>query len=249
MASQIRPADRPPRAGDATRRPAGGARRPLRALSWVLIVAGVLLVADAVLTVAWQEPLSWAYSRLQQDRLGSELRVLEATPPTAVERRALRALPDDRRRLAFAARSLDRRAQAGDPIGRLEMPAIGVEEIVVAGTDGASLRKGPGHYPDTPLPGVRGTVAIAGHRTTYGAPFRRIDQLDRGDRVRVVMPYGAFTYRVERTRIVPPTATWVTRRVGHDRLVLSACHPLYSAAQRIVVFARLVDARPRGALA
>jgi sortase A len=63
------------------------------------------------------------------------------------------------------------------------------------------------------------------------------------------MPYGRFTYRVERTRIVAPTATWVTRRVGHDRLVLTACHPLYSAAQRIVVFARLVDSQPRGAAA
>jgi sortase A len=92
-------------------------------------------------------------------------------------------------------------------------------------------------------------VGIAGHRTTYGAPFRRIDRLRRGDAIRVVMPYGTFTYRVERRRIVAPTAVWVTDRVGYDRLILSACHPLYSAAQRIVVFARLEAATPRGALA
>jgi sortase A len=125
------------------------------------------------------------------------------------------------------------------------MRSIGVSSVVVAGTGTASLRLGPGHYPGTPLPGARGTVAIAGHRTTYGAPFRRLDQLGRGDSVELRMPYGTFVYQVERRQIVPPTAIWVTRRVRYDRLVLSACHPLYSAAKRIVVFARLVAARPR----
>ncbi len=121
--------------------------------------------------------------------------------------------------------------------------------MVVEGTDAGDLRKGPGHYPGTPLPGQRGTVAIAGHRTTYGAPFRKIDKVRPGDEIVVVMPYGRFTYRVERTRIVPPTAVWVTQRVSYDRLILSACHPLYSAAKRIVVFAKLVRSTPRGAAA
>jgi sortase A len=125
-------------------------------------------------------------------------------------------------------------------MGRIRADAIGLSEVVVQGTGSADLRNGPGHYPGTPVPGERGTVAIAGHRTTYGAPFRRLDDLGRGDRIELEMPYGDFTYRVERTRIVPPTALWVTNRVDHDRLVLTACHPLYSAAQRIVVFARLV---------
>ena len=112
------------------------------------------------------------------------------------------------------------------------------------GTAGGTLRSGPGHYRDTPLPGARGTVAIAGHRSTYGAPFRDVDELERGDRIALRMPYGLFTYRVERTRIVDPTALWVTRRVAYDRLVLTACHPLYSAAERIVVFARLERSAP-----
>ena len=140
---------------------------------------------------------------------------------------------------------LNRRTDEGQPLGRIRMPSIGVTSVIVAGTDTSSLRRGPGHYPDTPLPGAHGTVAIAGHRTTYGAPFRRLDKLSPGDRVEVSMPYGRFVYRVEQRRIVPPTAVWVTKRVGYDRLVLSACHPLYSAAKRIVVFARLVDTRPR----
>lgn len=112
--------------------------------------------------------------------------------------------------------------------------------MFVEGTDSESLRRGPGHLRDTPLPGEGGTVGLAGHRTTYGAPFRNIDRLAAGDSIRVDMPYGRFTYRVRRTRIVKPDAVWVKRAVGEEQLILIACHPLYSAARRIVVFAPLV---------
>ena len=216
-----------------------------RALSTVLIVAGALLLADAAATLLWQEPLSAIYGRIQQGKLEDRLSALEKAPLAAVDQRALSRL-DASRRLAFAARSLARRSDDGDPLGRIRMPSIGVSEVFVEGTGTGDLRRGPGHYPATPLPGQRGTVAIAGHRTTYGAPFHDVDDLDRGDRIELAMPYGRFTYRVERTRIVPPTATEVTDRVSYDRLVLSACHPLYSAAQRIVVFARLERAEARG---
>ena len=220
-------------------------RRALRTFSTVLIVAGALLLADAATTLLWQEPLSALYGRIQQGKLEDRLSALEKAPLAAVDQRALRQL-DASRRLAFAARALARRSDDGDPLGRIRMPSIGVAEVFVEGTDTDDLRGGPGHYPATPLPGQRGTVAIAGHRTTYGAPFHDVDDLRRGDRIELDMPYGRFTYRVERTRIVPPTATEVTDRVGYDRLVLSACHPLYSAAQRIVVFARLEKAQAKG---
>ncbi len=98
------------------------------------------------------------------------------------------------------------------------------------------------------LPGVPGTAAIAGHRTTYGAPFRDLDELRPGDAVVVAMPYATFTYRVERTRIVDPSDLSVLARRRYDRLVLSACHPLYSAAERIVVLARLESTVPAGTL-
>ena len=98
--------------------------------------------------------------------------------------------------------------------------------VLVGGTDAASLRKGPGIYDDVPFPGASGTTAIAGHRTTYRAPFRHIDKLLRGDVIVVEMPYGRFTYAVQKTRIVPPNRLSVLRRVVCDRLVLSACHPL-----------------------
>ena len=224
-------------------------RALLRVLSTVLIVSGTLLLIDAGATLLWQEPVSAVYSHVEQSNLQSELATLDRVRPTPIEQRALKRLPDPTRRLAFAARSLDRRTDNGDPIGKLEIDRIGLSSVIVEGTDAGDLRSGPGHYPGTPLPGQRGTVGIAGHRTTYGAPFRKIDKLRPRDEIVVVMPYGRFTYRVERTRIVPPTAVWVTQRVSYDRLILSACHPLYSAAKRIVVFAKLVKATPRGAAA
>ncbi len=217
----------------------------LRPLSSLLLLAGMLLLADAVCTLVWQEPVSAIYGRVQQGRLDQRLAELEKAKPGGTERRLLSRMHSSRQRLAFSARALDRRAKPGDPLGRILMNRIGLSTVMVAGTDGSSLRRGPGHYPGTPLPGAGGTVGIAGHRTTYGAPFRGLDRLRRGDPIELQMPYGRFTYRVERTRIVPPTATWVTQRVGYDRLILSACHPLYSAAKRIVVFARLVQERPR----
>ena len=197
----------------------------------------------------WEEPVSSLYARFQQGDLQGQLDRLDKIKPTPVEQKALEKLPDPKRRLAFAARSLDRKTDDGDAVGKILIDRIGLSSVVVEGTDAGDLRKGPGHYPGTPLPGQRGTVAIAGHRTTYGAPFRKIDKVKPGDEVTVVMPYGRFTYKVERTRIVPPTAVWVTQRVSYDRLILSACHPLYSAAKRIVVFARLIRSAPRGAAA
>ena len=223
----------------AASKPRSGGRRALAAL---LMISGALLVADALLTVTWQEPVSWAYARFQQERLASRL---EEPPALAAAERKVVSRLGTRRRLAFSARAVRARATAGEPLGRIRMPTIDVSTVFVEGTDTDSLRSGPGHYPGTPLPGARGTVAIAGHRTTYGAPFRALDRLRRGHRVEVETSYGRFSYAVERTQIVAPTALWVTRRVGHDRLVLTACHPLYSAAQRIVVFARLVSSKPR----
>lgn len=198
-------------------------RRPLRAVlrfvAAVMTLSGLLLITDAGVTLAWQEPLSALTAGREQATLEREL----ADPPRrVVERRPLR----------------------GDSIGRIALPAIDRSYFMVEGTDTDTLRNGPGHYPKTPLPGEPGTVGVAGHRTTYGAPFRHIDRLDPGDRIVLEMPYATFTYRVQRTRIVPATEVSVTDPVGYRRLVLSACHPLYSAAQRIVVFARQVDRGP-----
>jgi sortase A len=214
-------------------------RRALRALSTVMIVVGAILLIDAAATLLWQEPVSAVYAHFQQNALDGRLQKLEQAPLAPAEKRALANIPDPARRLAFRARALKRHLTGGDAMGRIQIPRIGLSSVFVEGTDSGDLSKGPGHYPATPLPGETGTVAIAGHRTTYGAPFRHVDALRPGDRIDLRMPYGQFTYRVERTKIVPPTELSVTDRVDHDRLVLSACHPLYSAAKRIIVFARL----------
>jgi sortase A len=213
-------------------------RTLVRQLSTILILAGLLLLLDVGLTLFWQEPVSALYSKYRQDALANDLDDLSEPMLAPAEKKALERLPLDKDRAAFLARALKRRTEPGDAVGRIRIPEIDASSVVVEGTDGGSLRRGPGHYPETPLPGIRGTVAIAGHRTTYGAPFRDLDRLERGDEIAVEMPYGRFVYTVEEERIVDPSATWVTKRVAYDRLVLTACHPKYSAAQRIVIFAR-----------
>lgn len=216
-------------------------RVALRFVASVLITSGLLMLVDAGLTVAWQEPVSAFMANREQDKLADRLDGLNNALTT--DKRSVGA---DRRELARLARLQRRRTRTGDPIGRIAMPTLKRRTVMVQGTDTLSLRKGPGHYPKTSFPGEGGTVAVAGHRTTYGAPFRTIDRLKRRDEIILEMPYGRFTYEVERTQIVLPTATWVVRRVpGRERLVLSACHPLYSAAKRIIVFGRLVRAEAR----
>ena len=127
----------------------------------------------------------------------------------------------------------------GEPTARIRIPKIGVDKIVVEGVGLPDLKKGPGHYPDTPLPGQEGNAAIAGHRTTYGAPFNRIDELVAGDEIFVETVQGEFRYLVTEQLIVTPTQVEVLDDKGDNRLTLTACHPKYSARQRIVVVAQL----------
>jgi sortase A len=218
-------------------------KRALRFLSTVLIVAGLLLVADAVLTVLWQEPVSAVIATRNQHRLDGQLKQLQ-TLPSPAELKVLKDLPSTQKRVAYAARRLRETTKPGDPLGKIVMPTLHKDYVMVAGDDPADLRLGPGVYPDKSLPGEGRTTAVAGHRTTYLAPFRDINDLKPSDHVELRMPYATFTYAVQGTKIVLPTDLSVIRDVGYDRLVLTACHPLYSAAKRIVVSARLVRVVP-----
>jgi sortase A len=219
------------------------AAKARRVLAVVLIALGTLLLADGAATLLWQEPFTALYAHWRQGQLAHQLAQTERAPAVRAERRALAPVADPRRRLALAAQAFGRHVHSGQAIGRLRIGRIGLSAVFVQGTAEGDLSEGPGHYPATVLPGQHGTVAIAGHRTTFGAWFRHVDNLRPGDRIAVEMPYGRFTYRVQGTRIVPPSALWITKRVGYDRLVLSACHPLFSASKRIVIFARLVAER------
>lgn len=224
-------------------------REALRALSTVLIAVGVLLLVDAGLTVAWQEPVTSLWTSHRQAVLRGELREVEAAAPTAAESVALARLGTDRARVAYLSETLRRRTEHGQALGRIQIPAADADFVLVKGSAPGDLRRGPGVYDGSPLPGSPGTVAIAGHRTTYLSPFRHLDRLKPGDSITIDMPYARFRYRVERRRIVSPEDVSVIRRVRFDQLVLSACHPLFSARQRIVVFARLVAMQPGGMLA
>jgi sortase A len=221
-------------------------RRLVRDISSVLMISGLLLVLDAGLTLVWQEPVTAVIGLIQRSQIDKQYLSFQTAPLSPIERHAIVTLPKPQDRIAYLARREQHQVAAGDAIGHISIPKIGASYDVVQGTDEASLEKGPGHYPATAFPGLGQTVAIAGHRTTYLAPFRHLDALRPGDRIVVKMPYGLFTYAVEYRKIVLPTALWVTRNVGYERLVLSACNPLYSAAQRIIIFARLKSVKPFG---
>jgi sortase A len=208
-------------------RPHAPPRRVRRLAGYALLALGLLLVAEATVTVLWQEPFTALSTRAEQKKLAAELD-RSTTPGSG-------SLPTQ-------ARALDRRTREGDPLGRVVIPRIGAKFVFVEGTATGDLKKGPGHYADTELPGLRGTVGIAGHRTTYLAPFKKIDDLRPGDPVELRMPYGTFTYTVSGTKIVSPRDVSVLRHRSGNWLVLTACHPLYSAAKRIVVSARLARA-------
>lgn len=230
----IRPV--PPPIALAAGRAPGLRLRLARDLSAILIGIAVLLALDVLATLVWQEPVTAVVAAL--DRAGA------APAPARIslsglDRRALAGLETASQRIAFLARREQARLRGGDAVGRLAIPRIGLDMTFVQGTAGPQLELGPGHYPSTGLPGQGETIAIAGHRTTFLEPFRHIDELRRGDLIEVRMPYGSFAYAVTGRQVVAPDALWVTRNLAGERLVLSACTPLFSAAKRIIIFASL----------
>ena len=227
-------------------------QRALRILSVALITAGLVVLTDVGVTLAWKEPLSTLYGWLKQDQAEDELNALsddflEEHPYMEID---VSQVPERARELAKAYK---KKVRDGRGIGRIRIDEIDLNMVVVEGTDTAALQKGPGHYTRAPdpdfrrqgdgsaFPGEGRTVGIAGHRTTYLAPFRKLDELERGDEIVLEMPYATFRYEAIETDIVSPTDIEVVRNTGSERVVLTACHPLYSAAQRIVVTGRLAS--------
>jgi sortase A len=196
------------------RRIVGGAGR-------VLIVAGLLLLAFAGYQL-WGTGL---YESRAQDSLRSDFgRALATTTTTA----------------PGSAPAVDLPPPTGEAVAVIRIPRIGVDRAVVQGVGRADLRKGPGHYPQTPLPGEIGNAAIAGHRTTYGAPFNRLDELQPGDRIEVRTLAGSYVYAVRDQVIVKPTDVSVIAATDTPTLTLTTCNPKYSAAQRLIVRADLL---------
>ncbi|MGH9179714.1 MAG: class E sortase [Acidimicrobiales bacterium] len=130
-------------------------------------------------------------------------------------------------------------APAGDAVAIIKIPKLNLEKAVVQGVTLNLLKRGPGHYPTTPMPGQPGNAAIAGHRTTYGAPFGRLDKLEAGDPILITTRQGRFRYEVTRKQIVQPDETSVLRQSDENLLTLTTCHPRFSASKRLIVVAVL----------
>ena len=200
-----------------------GAPAATRRLSLGLIVAGALTVAWVLVTWQWQEPITAVEHWRDQRALAAQLRHRH----TPVHRRSLR---DEAR--AFRSASHD-----GEAMGRILIPRLGLDTVLVEGTSEADLAKGPGIYAGDFLPGEGRLVYVAGHRTTYSAPFAQINLLGRGDTITIRMPYGAFRYRVTGHRIVLANDVAVLRSSMRERLILQSCHPRFSATHRYLVYA------------
>jgi sortase A len=216
-------------------------RRAARILGTLMVVAGIGALAWAITVWQWQDPFTAALNELEQRELADRF---EQSLEERDSRLAARGAAGET--LPAAAAAWRRQAKRGDAVARLRLPSIGVDEIVVNGTDSASLERGPGRYLGSAMPGEGELVYLAGHRTTYGAPFSRIDSLRKGDRVFLETPYATFEYAVTGHRIVPATQVSVLRSKGFEQLALQACHPRFFATHRWIAYAKPVRVTPRG---
>lgn len=218
-------------------------RRALRLLGTVLIAAGLLTLVWAFVVWRWQDPFTALYTKWKQHELRSQYdrRVSTFAPPSPGD-----SLAATRRNVARAAERYRASSRRGQAIGRILIPRMGLHMIFVNGTDHDTLTKGPGRDQRTYMPGENRLVYIAGHRTTYLAPFSHIDALRPGDRVTLQVPYGTFVYSVTGHRIVKATDLSVLKSPRHELLELQACHPRFFATHRYIAYAKLVRVEPRG---
>jgi sortase A len=218
------------------------ARRALGSIGRLLITSGVVLL----LLVAYQLWGTNLQTSRSQDELQDEFEqqvgdggvIQGSTTTTTKPSGSTTSVPNDTTPATVA--SIPPPA-IGEVVGRITIPSIGVHNFYfVEGTGIDELKRGAAHYPETPLPGQAGNAAIAGHRTTWGAPFHNIDKMRVGDTVVITTQQGTFTYTMTEQLIVLPTDTYVLDDTGDNRLTLTACHPKLSSKQRIVIHAELV---------
>jgi len=215
-----------------------------RILGLLLIVAGAPTLTWVVVVWQWQDPFTAIYTHFQQNRLSHTYeRRVQAYHPTPTRGKDLAAVQVE---IAAEARAYRRTLHTGDPVGRLQIGRIGLKMVVVQGTDHETLKKGPGHYEPSAVPGEGHLIYVAGHRTTYLAPFARINDIKVGDYITFSVPYATFTYRVQRHYIVPSDELSVLEDHGSEILRLQACHPRFFATHRYIVDAMLASVTPAG---
>ena len=221
----------------------------LKAVGWTLVTIGALILAflayqlvgtNLITAQAQQEAAERLVERFEDTR-----RVLAdagALPPPDSDPPAE---PSDSPSPAIAPPSVqlfsEPAPEEGEPLGRISIPRIDLDYILMEGVERSTLKSGPGHMPWTPLPGQPGNAVVSGHRTTYGAPFFDLDLLEPGDEVKVESTLGIHTYIVRESIIVTPTDVWVTEPRPGAWLTLTTCTPKFSARERLIVFAELID--------
>jgi sortase A len=230
----------------------------VRLTGTLMIVAGIGALAWALLVWRWEDPFTALYTHFKQRELATDYaKRFEAFRPPAHTTTSLAA---ERRAVAREARRYRLSSHRGEALGRMRIPRLGLNLILVNGTDHASLKRGPGRYAGElqDLTGVTGTppadfmpgegelVYVAGHRTTYLAPFSHIDRLRTGDPVTIELPYATFEYRISVTRVVAASDLAMLKTHGREVLVLQACHPRFFSSHRYLAYARPVRITPRG---
>lgn len=222
-------------AATAVRRPSRG-RRALRWAGWLFMLGGAAALLWATTVVLWQDPFTALYAMRAQHRLTAQYdeRVRQLEP--ALAKPVVQQAP-----LNVVARRFRLATSTGQPVGKLRIPRMGLSTVVVDGTDHESLKKGPGLDRRTHMPGEGQLVYIAGHRTTYLAPFSRIDALKPGDPIELTTPYATFHYKVTGHVIVAATDVGRLKSRGYEELALQACHPRFFATERYIVYARVAS--------
>lgn len=225
-------------------------RRVVRLLGTLLLAAGVASLAWAFAVWRWEDPVTSLYGEYRQRQLASEYEQrIRALPPPAPPRRSGSAASLDEVLAAIAVQATSYRHSLGqgEPVGRIRIPKLGLDAIVTNGSDAASLRNGPGRDGRTFMPGEGELVYVAWHRTTYTAPFSRIDRLRRGDVVVLEVPYATFEYGISRHEVVRKDAVDRLQSRGREELRLQASHPRFLSSHRYLAYALLQRVRPRGA--
>ena len=218
-------------------------------LGTFLLVIGIGVLAWAATVYLWKDPFTTAYTAYEQRQLASNLdSAFESWEPAPKPKPVSRPAPTPKPQHDNVSREAKRfrlESDDGDAIARLKVPRLDLSVVVVNGTSTSDLRRGPGRHEDSFLPGEGELVYVAGHRTTYGAPFSAINELEAGDTITVELPYGTVEYRVTRHRIVDDNDLSVLESHGREELVLQACHPRFFASQRYLVYARPVSVEAR----
>jgi sortase A len=224
-------------------------RRLSRIAGTLLVVAGLGMLAWVLVVWLWQDPFTALYTHWKQHQLSQAYeRRFSAYEPAQLRQNEV-SVSARTKVIAREARLYRIHSGRGQAIGRIRVPRLDLNMILVNGTDHNSLTKGPGRDRRTYMPGEGQLIYIAGHRTTYLAPFAHIERLRSGDAVTLDVPYATFRYRVFQHRIVGAHEMSVLRSHGVEVVELQACHPRFFASQRYIAYARLVRVEPRGGAA